>query len=80
VLAVVAAPRGRRRVRIAKPFHMGWRRATRAGTIAARLQRTPSTISREIRGNDGVAHYRTERTERRAWHHTKRQKGIDLSG
>jgi len=47
-------------------------------TIAARLQRAPSTISREIRRNDGVAHYRAERADRRAWHQTKRPKACRL--
>ena len=48
-------------------------------TIAALLQRAPSTISREIRRNDGTTQYRAERAERRAVHQAKRPKVCRLA-
>ena len=42
--------------------------------IAARLQKAPSTISREVARNGGRAKYRAARAEERAWASAKRPK------
>ena len=41
-------------------------------TVAARLQRAPSTVSREIARNGGRAKYRAVRADDRAWSNAKR--------
>ena len=43
-------------------------------TIAARLSRPPSTISREINRNGGRDHYRAARADERAWEQARRPK------
>jgi IS30 family transposase len=43
-------------------------------TIARRLHRAPSTISREIRRHGGRPRYRAQRADRRAWARTRRPK------
>jgi IS30 family transposase len=47
-------------------------------TIATALGRAPSTISREIRRNEGATKYRAGRAERRALHQSKRPKPCRL--
>lgn len=42
--------------------------------IAGRLDRAPSTVSREIRRNGGRKKYRAARADERAWEHAKRPK------
>lgn len=42
--------------------------------IAARLQRAPSTVSREIRRHGGRRSYRAERADNRAWRNARRPK------
>src|SRR6187397_1899907 len=42
--------------------------------IARGLKRSPSTISREIRRNGGLQHYRANRAERSAWERALRPK------
>ena len=48
--------------------------------IAAALERSPSTISREIARNDGRARYRSVRAEQRAQRCARRPKATKLSG
>lgn len=48
--------------------------------IARRLGRSPGTISREIRRNDGRGHYRANRADRRAWAQARRPKRCRLAG
>ena len=50
-----------------------------ARTIAARLDRAPSTISRELARNGGRAHYRALAAETRAWQHGARPKPTRLA-
>ena len=47
--------------------------------IARRLGRSPGTISREIRRNDGRGHYRATRADRRAWAQAERPKRCRLA-
>ena len=47
--------------------------------IALRLQRAPSTISREIRRHGGRLAYRAEHADRRAWRRARRPKGCRLA-
>ena len=47
--------------------------------IARRLGRSPGTISREIRRNDGRGHYRANRADRRAWAQARRPKRCRLA-
>jgi len=47
--------------------------------IARRLQRAPSTISREIRRHGGRRRYRAHRADRRAWTRTRRPKTCALA-
>jgi IS30 family transposase len=48
-------------------------------TVAARLGRAPSTISREVKRNGGVAHYRATRADQCAWDRAYRPKPCKLS-
>jgi IS30 family transposase len=58
-------------------------RGLRAGeslrTIARRLGRAPSTISREVAGNGGRGRYRGWRAERRAWRRSRRPRMAKLA-
>jgi len=47
-------------------------------SIAARLGRSPSTISREVRRNGGLKHYRGSRADLAAWHRALRPKPCKL--
>lgn len=47
--------------------------------IARRLGRSPGSISREIRRNDGRGHYRAGRADRRAWARARRPKRCRLA-
>lgn len=49
-------------------------------SIAYRLARSPSTISRELRRNDGDQHYRATQADQAAWDRAKRPKQCKLSG
>ena len=46
--------------------------------VATRLNRAPSTISREIRRNGGKDHYRATRADQRAWDRARRPKACKL--
>lgn len=50
-----------------------------ARTIAGRLGRPPSTISREIARNGGRAHYRAAEADAAAWHRARRPKECRLT-
>jgi transposase, IS30 family len=64
------------RARIAARLELGqWARE-----IAAALERSPSTISREIARNGGRARYRSVRAEQRAQRCARRPKATKLSG
>ena len=47
-------------------------------SIAAKLGRSPSTISREIRRNGGMKHYRAAQADQAAWDRTRRPKPCKL--
>lgn len=47
-------------------------------TIASRLDRAPSTLSREISRNGGSHHYRATRSDQNAWDRTARPKACKL--
>lgn len=47
-------------------------------TIAARLSRRPSTVSREVNRNGGPKAYRAERADERAWERARRPKSCLL--
>jgi len=49
-------------------------------SIAHRLGRSPSTISREIKRNDGYQQYRATQADQAAWDRAKRPKLCKLSG
>jgi IS30 family transposase len=49
-------------------------------TIAARLERAPSTISREIRRNGAAACYRATQADQAAWDRAQRPKQCKLAG
>ena len=49
-------------------------------SIALRLSRAPSTISRELTRNGGLAGYRAHRAERAAWDRACRAKTCKLAG
>ena len=49
-------------------------------TIAGRLQRSPSTISREVQRNGGRTLYRASRSEQAAWERAHRPKPCKLAG
>ncbi|WP_199101241.1 helix-turn-helix domain-containing protein, partial [Dyella sp. ASV21] len=46
--------------------------------VATRLNRAPSTISREIRRNGGKDHYRASRADHQAWDRARRPKACKL--
>jgi IS30 family transposase len=46
--------------------------------VATRLNRAPSTISREIRRNGGKDHYRASRADQQAWDRARRPKACKL--
>ena len=48
--------------------------------IAAQLGRSPSTVSREIKRNEGYSHYRAASAEQAAWQRTLRPKPCKLAG
>ena len=48
-------------------------------TIAHRLRRAPSTVSREIQRNGGAGRYRAQRADRRAWARARRPKSCRLA-
>lgn len=48
-------------------------------SIAGRLRRAPSTISREIRRNDGATNYRAHSADSQAWDRSRRPKICRLS-
>jgi IS30 family transposase len=48
--------------------------------IAAQLGRSPSTISREIKRNGGLKHYRASQADEAAWDRAHRPKPCKLSG
>ena len=48
-------------------------------SIAARLHRAPSTISRELRRNGGLGCYRAAAADQRAWHRALRPKTCKLA-
>jgi len=48
--------------------------------IATRLHRAPSTITREVERNSGVARYRAHDAQRRAWRRASRPKPAKLAG
>lgn len=48
-------------------------------SIAAALNRSPSTISREINRNGGLHHYRATQADQRAWEAARRPKPCKLS-
>jgi IS30 family transposase len=48
-------------------------------TIAHRLRRAPSTVSREIQRNGGAGRYRAQRADRRAWARARRPKRCRLA-
>jgi len=48
-------------------------------TIAARIKRAPSTISREIQRNGGASHYRAGDAEERTWDRARRPKKCRLA-
>lgn len=50
-----------------------------ARSIARRLERAPSTITREIAANDGRRNYRADRADQRAWEQTRRPKPYKLA-
>lgn len=47
-------------------------------SIATRLRRAPSTVSREINRNDGLGHYRANRADQAAWDRARRPKTCKL--
>ena len=49
-------------------------------SIAARIQRSPSTISREINRNGGYDHYRATQADQAAWDRAHRPKPCKLAG
>ena len=79
------APVARRRARTA--LTLGEREEISRGiaaqegvrALARRLGRNPSTVSREIRRNDGRGHYRANRADRRAWARARRPKRCRLA-
>ena len=46
--------------------------------IAARLKRSPSTISREVNRNGGLKYYRASRADQAAWDRAQRPKRCKL--
>ena len=80
------APVPRRRSRLAltetdrEEISRGLASAQSLRTIARRLRRAPSTISREIQRNGGAGRYRAQRADRRAWSRARRPKPCRLAG
>ena len=80
------APAARHRARIAltlaerEEISRGIASQESVRAIARRLGRSPGTISREIRRNDGRGHYRANRADRRAWAQARRPKRCRLAG
>lgn len=74
------APRVRRRSRLAltdrerEEISRGVAAGTSIRGIASGLGRAPSTVSRELARNGGVANYRASDAGRRAWHEARRPK------
>jgi IS30 family transposase len=79
------APRAQRRSRLAltvcerEEISRGLAGQESVRGIAQRLDRAPSTISREIRRHGGRAAYRAQRADRRAWAQARRPKGCRLA-
>jgi IS30 family transposase len=48
-------------------------------TIASKLKRSPSTISREIKSNEGYKHYRATSADQAAWDRSGRPKLCKLA-
>ena len=48
-------------------------------SIALRLRRSPSTVSREVKRNGGVAQYRAVRSDQAAWDRAHRPKACKLA-
>lgn len=78
-------PRERRRNRLAltlkerEEISRGIAANDSAHRIAARLDRSPSTISREIARHGGRAHYRAAGADRRAWDNARRPQPCKLA-
>lgn len=49
-------------------------------SIADQLGRSPSTISRELKRNGGIEHYRASRADEAAWYRSQRPKPCKLAG
>ena len=62
--------------------HVGWntRLVDALRTLASRLSRAPSTISREINRNGGYAQYRAVEADTAAWDRARRPKQCKLAG
>lgn len=79
------APVPRRRSRLAlteterEEISRGLASAQSLRTIAHRLRRAPSTVSREIQRNGGAGRYRAQRADRRAWARARRPKACRLA-
>ena len=77
-------PPERRRSRVAltlaerEEISRGIARDLSLRAIAARLKRAPSTISREVRRNGGLKHYRASRADQAAWDRAHRPKPCKL--
>lgn len=78
------APRERRRsARSLSPdereeISRGLTRRESIRAIARRLERHPSTVSREIERHGGLEHYRAARADQRAWDNARRPKACKL--
>lgn len=79
-------PRERRRSRLAltlqerEEVSRGIAAGESARTIAARLGRAPSTVTRELERNGGRRGYRAAEAERRAWERGRRPQRCKLAG
>jgi IS30 family transposase len=79
------APPPRRRSALAvttterEEISRGLARGESMRSVARRLDRAPSTISREIRRHGGRARYRAQRADRRAWGRARRPKRCRLA-
>jgi IS30 family transposase len=76
-------PRHRSRLALTEPEREEISRGLASGhslrTIAHRLRRAPSTVSREIHRNGGAGRYRAQRADRRAWARARRPKRCRLA-
>lgn len=78
-------PPERRRSRLAltlpdrEEISRGLRAELSLRAIARRLRRAPSTISREVRRNGGLRHYRAAQSEQAAWDRAQRPKPCKLA-